>query len=176
MVTFFAGLFILLAGGVFYSRRVERVFGPDDRPTPAYTMENGVDFVPMDEGRNALIQFLNIAGTGPILGPILGILFGPVAFILIPLGNIFAGAVHDYFCGMISMRNNGEQTPQLVKKYLGAKIFNVYNIFLCLTLFLVGAVFLYLPGDLFVEQIMGKKPLFPNRCCGRYTALFLFII
>ncbi len=78
MITFFAGLFILLIGGVFYSRRVERIFAPDDRPTPAYTMENGVDFVPMDEGRNALIQFLNIAGTEPILGPILGILFGPV--------------------------------------------------------------------------------------------------
>ena len=69
MITFFAGLFILLIGGVFYSRCVERIFAPDDRPTPAYTMENGVDFVPMDESRNALIQFLNIAGTGPILGP-----------------------------------------------------------------------------------------------------------
>lgn len=177
MITFFAGLFILLIGGVFYSRCVERIFAPDDRPTPAYTMENGVDFVPIDESRNALIQFLNIAGTGPILGPILGILFGPVAFILIPLGNIFAGAVHDYFCGMISMRNNGEQMPQLVKKYLGAKIFNIYNIFLCLTLFLVGAVFLYLPGDLFVEQVMGRKAVVSEPLLWEvYGVIFIYYL
>ena len=157
MITFFTGLVILFVGGFFYSRRVDNIFGPDDRKTPAYALENGVDFVPMSKKQNALIQFLNIAGTGPILGPILGILFGPVAFILIPIGNIFGGAVHDYFCGMISMRHNGEQMPQLVKRYLGPKTYNVYNVFLCLALFLVAAVFLYLPGDLFVEQIVGKK-------------------
>ena len=157
MVTFCIGLIVLFVGGFFYSRRVDNIFGPDDRMTPAYALENGVDFVPMSEKQNALIQFLNIAGTGPILGPILGILFGPVAFILIPIGNIFGGAVHDYFCGMISMRRGGAQMPQLVKHYLGEKTYRVYNIFLCLALFLVAAVFLYLPGDLFVEQIAGKK-------------------
>lgn len=157
MLTFIIGFCLLLVGGYFYSARVERIFGPDDRKTPAYALENGVDFVPMGKWQNALIQLLNIAGTGPILGPIMGILFGPVAFILIPIGNIFAGSVHDYFCGMMSMRHDGEQMPQLVKRYLGQKVFGVYNVFLCLTLFLVAAVFLYLPGDLFVNQIMGRE-------------------
>lgn len=159
MVTFFAGLALLLTGGFFYSLFCERVFSPDNRQTPAYTMGNGVDFLPMSRMRNALIQLLNIAGTGPILGPILGILFGPVAFILIPLGNIFGGAMHDYFCGMISMRKNGAQMPSLVKEYMGGGVFKLYNVFVCLTLFLVAAVFLYLPGDLFVSQVMGKEPV-----------------
>lgn len=159
MVTFFAGLVLLLTGGFFYSRFCERVFFPDNRQTPAYAMENGVDFLPMGRMKNALIQLLNIAGTGPILGPILGILFGPVAFILIPLGNIFGGAMHDYFCGMISMRKNGAQMPLLVKEYMGGGVFKLYNVFVCLTLFLVAAVFLYLPGDLFVSQVMGKEPV-----------------
>ena len=159
MITFFAGLTLLLVGGFFYSGFCERVFSPDDRATPAYALENGVDFLPMSEPRNALIQLLNIAGTGPILGPILGVLFGPVAFILIPLGNIFGGAMHDYFCGMISMRKGGAQMPSLVKEYMGGRIFNIYNVFVCLTLFLVAAVFLYLPADLFVSQVTGKAPV-----------------
>lgn len=158
MITFFIGLALLLIGGYFYSIFCERVFGPDDRATPAYKLQNGVDYLPMSESKNALIQLLNIAGTGPILGPILGILFGPVAFILIPIGNIFGGAVHDYFCGMISVRKGGAQMPSLVKEYMGGKIFNVYNVFVCLTLFLVAAVFLYVPGDLFVSQVTGKAP------------------
>jgi len=128
---------------------------PDDRKTPAYTKTDGVDFVPMVTWRNSLINLLNIAGTGPILGPIMGILFGPVAFIIIPIGNIFGGALHDYFSGMMSLRNNGMQMPALVEKFTNKGIYNVYNAFICILMLLVGAVFIYVPGDIVATQIFG---------------------
>ena len=140
MITFGIGIAILIGGGFLYSRYCERVFRPDDRPTPAYRLRDGVDFVPMSRGRTALIELLNIAGTGPILGPIQGILFGPIAFLLIPIGNILGGAMHDYFSGMISLRNDGAQMPVLIRKYLGKPVFAVYNLFLALLLILVAAV------------------------------------
>ncbi len=154
MVTFVVGLVILIVGGFFYGGFTEKLFGPDDRKTPAYRLENGVDFVPMDKKKNSLIQLLNIAGTGPILGPIQGILFGPVAFILIPLGCVLAGGIHDYMSGMISIRENGDQMPDLIKKFLGKRIFYVYLVFLCLLMLLVGSVFIYTPGDLMVGQVL----------------------
>ena len=109
MLTFLIGLLILILGYIFYSRYIDRVFFPDDRKTPANELNDGVDFVPMSKNRNALIHLLNIAGMGPIIGAVQGILFGPIAFILIPLGCILAGGVHDYFAGMLSIRNNGAQ-------------------------------------------------------------------
>ena len=109
MITFITGLVILGIGGLCYGLFLERFFGVSDRPTPAITKSDGVDYVPMASWRNGLIHLLNIAGTGPILGPIQGILFGPLAFITIPLGCILAGAVQDYMVGMISIRNDGEQ-------------------------------------------------------------------
>ncbi len=136
-----------------YAGIVDKAFGPDDRKTPAITLGDGVDFVPMNKWKNGLIELLNIAGTGPILGPVAGILFGPVAFIAIPVGCVLAGAVHDYFSGMISIREDGAQMPMLIKKYLGGKTFQVYNIFLSLLMLLVGAVFIYTPGDLIVTDI-----------------------
>lgn len=103
MATFLIGLAVLLVGGYVYGKFVERIFGPDVRTTPAYAQGDGVNYVPMKKWKNALIQLLNIAGTGPVLGPIQGILFGPVAFILIPIGCVLGGAVHDYFSGMMSL-------------------------------------------------------------------------
>ena len=103
MTTFIIGLVILIGGAALYGRFCEKVFGPDDRKTPAYTKEDGVDFVPMRGWKNSLINLLNIAGTGPIIGPIQGILFGPIAFITIPIGNIIGGAMHDYFSGMFCL-------------------------------------------------------------------------
>ena len=97
MTTFLIGLVILFAGGAVYGKICERVMKPDDRKTPAFTKRDDVDYTPMKTWRNSLINLLNIAGTGPILGPIQGILFGPIAFILIPIGNILGGSVHDYF-------------------------------------------------------------------------------
>jgi carbon starvation protein CstA len=157
MITFFIGLAILIIGGFFYGKFVERVFKPDDRQTPAVRINNGVDFVPMKKGKNALINLLNIAGTGPIFGPIKGILFGQVAFLTIPIGCVISGATHDYLSGMISLRQEGAQMPAIIRKFLGNGIYHVYNIFLCILLVLVGAVFTYTPGDLFAGQICGLK-------------------
>ena len=124
------------------------------RKTPAVRLNDGVDYVPMKKWKNSLIQLLNIAGTGPILGPIQGILFGPVAFITIPIGCVIGGAFHDYMSGMISLRNDGAQMPSLIRKYIGKHMYIIYNIFVCLLMLLVGAVFIYTPGDLFVTQIL----------------------
>ena len=162
MITFVLGLFLLLIGGAVYGRISERIIKPTDDPTPAISMGDGVDFVPMKKWRNALIELLNIAGTGPIIGPIQGILFGPAAFITIPIGCVIAGAFHDYMTGMISVRNRGEQTPELVRRFLGNHIYLVYNIFVSLMMLLVGVVFIYTPGDLFVTQILSQKGSIAN--------------
>jgi len=157
MVTFLIGLALLFTGAVLYGKFCEKIFAPDDRKTPAITKEDGADYVPMPKWKNCLIQLLNIAGTGPILGPIQGILFGPIAFILIPLGCVFGGAMHDYFSGMISIREGGLQMPGLVQKYLGKNVYRFYNAFLCLLLLLVVAVFVTTPGDLCATQLFHLK-------------------
>lgn len=155
MITFLIGLVILFVGAAAYGTFCEKIINPTNAKTPALRLRDGVDFVPISKWRAALIELLNIAGTGPVLGPIQGILFGPIAFLTIPIGCVFGGAVHDYFSGMISMRNNGEQMPAMIKRFLGKNIYFVYNIFVCLLMLLVGAVFIYTPGDLFVAQIIG---------------------
>lgn len=155
MATFIIGLVILFGGAALYGRFCEKVFGPDDRQTPAYAKQDGVDFIPMQGWKNSLINLLNIAGTGPILGPIQGILFGPIAFITIPIGNVIGGAMHDYFSGMICLRDGGTQMPQMIKRYSNKGIFNVYNVFCCLLLLLVGAVFVYTPGDIAATSVFG---------------------
>ncbi|MDR1649508.1 MAG: carbon starvation protein A, partial [Synergistaceae bacterium] len=155
MQTFIIGLGILIVGAAIYGRICESVMKPDDRKTPAFTKTDGVDYVPMATWRNSLINLLNIAGTGPILGPIQGILFGPVAFILIPIGNILGGATHDYFSGMLSIRNGGAQMPSLVRKYTNKAVYNFYNLFISFLLLLVGAVFIYVPGDIATTQVLG---------------------
>ncbi len=155
MKTFLIGIFILIVGAFFYGKLCEKIFGPDDRKTPAYEKEDGVDFVPMKTWKNSLINLLNIAGTGPILGPIQGILFGPIAFITIPIGNIIGGAVHDYFSGMICLRDGGTQMPGMIRKYSNKGIYGVYQAFVCVLLLLVGAVFIYTPGDIAATQVFG---------------------
>ena len=156
MVTFIIGLVILIGGAALYSKLCEHVFGPDDRQTPAYTKQDGVDYVPMRGWKNSLINLLNIAGTGPIIGPIQGILFGPLAFITIPIGNVIGGAMHDYFSGMICLRDGGNQMPDTIKKYSNKGVYTVYNIFLSILLLLVGAVFVYTPGDIAATQVFGR--------------------
>ena len=155
MLTFIIGLVILIGGAALYGRFCEKVFGPDDRKTPAYTKEDGVDYVPMKGWRNSLINLLNIAGTGPIIGPIQGILFGPIAFLTIPIGNIIGGAMHDYFSGMICLRDGGTQMPDMIRKYTTKGVYWVYQVFCCLLLLLVGAVFIYTPGDIAAKQVFG---------------------
>ena len=155
VASFIVGLVILIGGAALYGRFCEKVFGPDDRKTPAYTKEDGVDYVPMRGWKNSLINLLNIAGTGPIIGPIQGILFGPIAFITIPIGNIIGGAMHDYFSGMICLRDGGTQMPEMVRRYSNQTIYRIYQVFVCVLLLLVGAVFIYTPGDIAATGIFG---------------------
>jgi len=177
MVTFIIGLAILIIGGYFYGKFCENIFGPDDRPTPAISKADGVDFVAMKKWKNSLIELLNIAGTGPILGPIQGILFGPVAFITIPLGCVLAGSMHDYFSGMISIREGGAQMPKMIKKYLGGKVFNVYNVVVWILMLLVGAVFVYTPGDLIVTEVIGQEAAFANPTTWIvYAGIFIYYL
>ncbi|QSX34867.1 carbon starvation protein A [Shewanella avicenniae] len=140
----------LLIGGYFiYGTFVEKVFGINKaRQTPAYAQNDGVDYVPMSQSKVYLIQLLNIAGVGPIFGPILGALYGPAAMLWIVIGCIFAGAVHDYFSGMLSVRNGGQSVPNLAGKYLGKNAKNFMNIFALVLLLLVGVVFISAPAGL----------------------------
>lgn len=177
MTTFLIGLAILLVGGITYGRFAEKVFQPDDRETPAIKSQDGVDYVPMDKKKNALIELLNIAGTGPILGPIQGILFGPIAFILIPIGCVLGGAVHDYMSGMISLRSDGAQMPALIKRNLGGKVYSVYNVFVILLMVLVGAVFIYTPGDLIVANVLHQEAIASNPVVWIvYACIFAYYI
>ena len=177
MITFMIGLCILAVGGLIYGKVCERVMKPTNRETPAKTKYDGVDYVPMKKWKNSLIELLNIAGTGPILGPIQGILFGPIAFITIPIGCVIGGAFHDYMSGMISVRNEGEQMPSLVKRFLGKYVYVIYNVFVCLLLLLLGVVFIYTPGDLFVTQIIGQKSTLGNPTVWIvYGAIFAYYI
>ena len=178
MITFIIGLIILGLGYVFYSRYVEHVFAPDDRKTPAIELNDGVDYVPLTKNRNALIHLLNIAGMGPIIGAVQGILFGPIAFILIPLGCILAGGVHDYFAGMLSMRNNGAQITGLIDKYLGKAAFRIFIVIVSIMLLLLATVFVYTAGDLFVERFFGIKEfvLTNPKVCITYGVILLYFI
>ncbi|MGM9922293.1 MAG: carbon starvation protein A [Bhargavaea sp.] len=160
MITFLLSIMLLIVGYFTYGKYVEKVFGPkNERPTPAYVNGDGVDYVPMSTPKNSLIQLLNIAGTGPVFGPIAGALYGPVAFIWIVVGCIFAGAVHDYLTGMISIRNKGAHLPELASKFLGNIMKHVVNIFALLLLILVGTVFVTSPAMLLNVIFDGKVAL-----------------
>ena len=177
MITFITGLIILIVGGILYGRFCEHVMKPTDAKTPAVEKYDGVDFVPMKTWKNSLIELLNIAGTGPILGPIQGILFGPIVFITIPLGCVLGGAFHDYMSGMISVRNDGKQTPGLVRTFLGRKPYLLYNVFVCFLLLLLSTVFIYTPGDLFVSNIIKQDSSVSNPVTWIvYGAIFLYFI
>ena len=179
MITFIAGIAILLFGFIFYSKYIEKLFMPDDRSVPANQMNDGVDFIPMSKKRNSLIHLLNIAGMGPIIGAVQGILFGPVAFILIPVGCIFAGGVHDYFAGMLSMRHEGKQITGLIKEYLGENAFKIFMVIVSVMLLLLATVFVYTSGDLFAERFFGVKDFTitnPIVLCSYIVILLYFII
>ena len=148
MITFICCVAVLVLGYLIYGKYVTKVFGPDDRQTPAYAMEDGVDYVPMPTWKVFLIQLLNIAGTGPIFGALGGALFGPVAYLWIVFGCIFAGAVHDYFCGMLSMRHGGASISELTGKYLGKGMLQVMRVFSVILLIMCGVVFTTGPAGL----------------------------
>ena len=160
MITFLVCIVILIVGYFTYGKYVEKVFGEKvERPTPAYVNADGVDYVPMSTSKNSLIQLLNIAGVGPVFGPIAGALYGPVAFIWIVIGCIFAGAVHDYLTGMISIRNRGAHLPELASKFLGKYMRHIVNVFALLLLVLVGTVFVTSPAMLLYNLMDAKFSL-----------------
>lgn len=148
MITFICAIVLLIGGYWLYGRLTEKVFRPDDRPTPAVDHPDGVDYVPMKTWRVFLIQLLNIAGTGPIFGALMGAVFGPVVFLWIVFGSILGGAVHDYMSGMISVRMNGASISEIVGKYLGGTAKQVMRVFSVVLLVLVGAVFTTSPAAL----------------------------
>lgn len=149
MFTFFISLGLLIAGYFIYGRFIEKAFGIDaSAQTPAIKLNDGVDYIPLPAWRIFLIQFLNIAGLGPIFGAILGALYGPVAFVWIVFGCILAGAVHDYFSGMLSVRHDGVSIPEIVGHYLGNGVKQFMRVFSLLVLLLVGVVFIVGPAKI----------------------------
>ena len=148
MISFLVALAVLLVGFLTYGRLTEKVFGPDDRKTPAIEINDGVDCVPIKTWKALLIQLLNIAGTGPIFGAIMGACFGPVVFLWIVFGSILGGAVHDYMSGMISERNKGASIAELSGIYLGKPALYIMRVFSILLLLLTGTVFVTSPAAL----------------------------
>ena len=148
MITFSLSFVALILGYLFYGRFVAHMFGPDDRVTPAVAKADGLDYIVLPNWKVFMIQFLNIAGTGPIFGAIMGAKFGPVAYLWIVFGCIFAGATHDYLCGMLSMRHGGASLPELVGAYLGKTSKSIMLVFTVLLLIMVGTVFVYSPAEI----------------------------
>jgi carbon starvation protein CstA len=148
MISFTLSLIALVLGYLLYGRFVERVFAPDDRMTPAVAKADGLDYIVLPNWKIFMIQFLNIAGTGPIFGAIMGAKFGPAAYLWIVFGCIFAGAVHDYMSGMLSMRHDGAGLPEMIGHYLGKTTKSVMLVFTVLLLIMVGTVFVYSPAEI----------------------------
>ena len=157
MITLLISIVCLIVGYFVYGKVVEKVFGPDpSAKTPAYTKQDGIDYIPMPTWKVFMIQFLNIAGIGPIFGAIAGALFGPSCYLWIVLGCIFGGAVHDYFSGMLSLRSGGVNVPALVGQELGGGTRKVMLVFSVVMLLLVGTVFVSSPA-LILGQMTGEK-------------------
>ena len=152
MITFICCLAALIAGYFIYGSFIERIFGVDSsRQTPAFTRQDGVDYIPMSSWKVFMIQFLNIAGLGPIFGAIMGAKFGVASFLWIVLGTIFAGAVHDYLAGMLSLRHQGESLPEIIGRYLGNNFKQFMRGFTVILMVLVGAVFVAGPAGLLAK-------------------------
>jgi len=158
MVSFFVALAILIVGYLIYGAIVTKAFGPDDRKTPSIDHPDGVDFVPLPTWKIFLIQLLNIAGLGPIFGAIGGALWGPQVFLWIAFGTIFAGAVHDYLSGMISLRHNGASAAEISGLYLGGGMKIVMRVFSVVLLIFVGTVFWTGPAGI-LAKITGFNPV-----------------
>lgn len=156
MISFTLSLLALIMGYLIYGKCVEHVFKPDDRPTPAVAQADGVDYIALPTWKVFMIQFLNIAGTGPIFGAIMGAWYGPASYLWIVFGCIFAGAVHDYFSGMLSVRHKGAGLPELVGIYLGQGTRRVMLVFSVVLLLMVGVVFVYSPA-IILGDIWGSK-------------------
>lgn len=178
MYLFFIGL-AMLAGGYFaYGKFIERILGPDDRKTPAVKNADGVDYVVLPQWKNMLIQLLNIAGVGPVIGVIIGIKFGAEVFLIIPVGNLIAGATHDFIAGMMSLRYGGANLPLLTRKTMGKTYANAFSVFMVLLLLLVVAVFINVPASLIDGNFQGHSLFWPvvGAIFAYYVAATLFPI
>ena len=175
MITFVLSLTALILGYFLYGRFVERVFGPDDRPTPAVAKADGVDFIVLPSWKIFMIQFLNIAGTGPIFGAIMGAKFGPAAYLWIVFGCIFAGATHDYLSGMLSIRNGGANLPEIIGKYLGNAPKQVMLVFSVFLLMMVGAVFVYSPALLLQKLCLDNVPGIELLSSSTFWIIIIFV-
>lgn len=152
MISFILCFVLLVAGYMVYGKFVEKIFGFDSkRVPPAISMRDGVDYLPLPTWKIFMIQFLNIAGLGPIFGAIMGAKFGTASYLWIVFGSIFAGAVHDYLSGMLSMRNGGESLPELIGRYLGTNVKQVMRAWTVMLMVLVGAVFVAGPAGLLAK-------------------------
>ncbi len=171
MITFIAAILTLVLGFILYGRFIERFFGADDkRLTPALKKTDGVDYTPMPTWKVFTIQFLNIAGLGPIFGAVLGAMYGPMAYVWIVFGCIFMGATHDYFSGMLSIRNGGVSIPEIVGQYLGPVARVVMNILTLLLLIIVGAAFVSGPAGLLTTLTGGGMTVW------LYVIFFYYLI
>ncbi|MGN0191407.1 MAG: carbon starvation CstA family protein, partial [Candidatus Cryptobacteroides sp.] len=167
MFSFVISIVALVLGYILYGAFVEKVFKPDpSRIPPSVSRNDGVDYVPMPAWKVYMIQFLNIAGTGPVFGAIMGAMFGPSSYLWIVFGAIFGGAVHDYFSGMLSMRNSGAGLPDLAGRYMGKGMKTFVLVFSIIVLLLVGTVFVYSPA-LILGQIAGG---------GTGTAIMIWVV
>ena len=172
MISLILSLIVLLAGFAMYGRLVERVFGPDGRQTPAIAVNDGVDCVPMKPWKAFLVQLLNIAGTGPIFGALMGACFGPVVFLWIVFGSILGGAVHDYMSGMISCRHGGASIAELLGLYLGNGAKWFMRAFSVVLLVLTGTVFVNSPAAL----IARLTPAFLNERFWIVVILLYYVL
>jgi carbon starvation protein CstA len=153
MITFTISVFILILGYLIYGKIVEKIFGADrNRTTPAFSLRDNVDYLPMSTSKAYLIEFLDIAGLGPVFGAILGAAYGPVAFIWIVIGGIFGGAVHDYMSGMMSVRQNGESIAEVVGKWMGMTAKQFMRVFTVFLMLLVGAAFMLGPAKILANM------------------------
>ena len=156
MISFIICLLILICGYFTCGKFVDNTFGPDDRETPAVAINDGVDYVVMPAWKLFLVQLLNIAGLGPIFGAMQGALWGPIVFLWITFGTVFAGAVHDYFSGMLSERNDGASISEVTGIYLGPVMHTIMRIFAVILLIMVGTVFAVGPAGLIVKLLTEK--------------------
>ncbi|WP_341495833.1 carbon starvation protein A [Photobacterium damselae subsp. damselae] len=176
-MTWFLFCVAALIGGYFiYGTFIEKIFGINEkRQTPAFTKQDGVDYVPMSNKRVYLVQLLNIAGVGPIFGPIMGALYGPAAMLWIVLGCIFAGAVHDYFSGMLSIRNGGASVPTITGRYLGNGAKHFMNIFAIVLLLLVGVVFVSAPAGM-ITNLINEQTSFNVTMTSMVVVIFAYYV
>lgn len=176
MFLFLGGIFVLITGYFTYGRFINHILSPDNRPTPAIKDNDGIDTLPLPLWKNLLIQLLNIAGVGPVIGVIIGIKFGIKCFWIIPIGCILGGAVHDYVSGFISLRNGGINLPELTRQAFGNTYYRIYVLFVAILLLLVVAVFVNVPSQLIVGTLPSSPTGIPSFWLATGLILSYYIV